>query len=143
MLLLEVIVQTVDDARAATEGGADRLEVVRAIREGGLTPSPSLVDEIRQATPLPLRVMVRGKAATTDAGRIRGCSARAGEFAAAVSTVSSPALRKSASWRSRSSRAVIAAAPGVPVTFHRAFDTLTEPSAPSTCLRRFPRSIAS
>ena len=33
-LLLEVIVQTEADARAAAEGGADRLEVVRAIRDG-------------------------------------------------------------------------------------------------------------
>ena len=39
-LLLEVIVQSEADARAAAEGGADRLEVVRAIRDGGLTPRP-------------------------------------------------------------------------------------------------------
>ena len=37
-LLLEVIVQTLADAREAASGGADRLEVVRAIRDGGLTP---------------------------------------------------------------------------------------------------------
>lgn len=38
-LLLEVIVQTVAAAREAAKGGADRLEVVRAIRDGGLTPA--------------------------------------------------------------------------------------------------------
>jgi copper homeostasis protein len=37
-MLLEVIVLSVEDARAAEEGGADRLEVVRDIHLGGLTP---------------------------------------------------------------------------------------------------------
>ena len=66
---IEVIVQTVDDARAAEAGGADRLEVVRAIRDGGLTPAQSLVEGIKRATPLPLRVMVRENAGfdTSDA----------------------------------------------------------------------------
>src|SRR5207248_5942002 len=68
-LLLEVIVQTLADAREAASGGADRLEVVRAIRDGGLTPLVSLVRSIAAEMPLPLRVMVRENAgyATHDA----------------------------------------------------------------------------
>ena len=58
-MILEVIVQTVDDARAAEDGGADRLEVVRDIGVGGLTPAIALVAAIQEATRLPLRVMVR------------------------------------------------------------------------------------
>src|SRR3954462_3158843 len=58
-LLLEVIVQSAADARASTEGGADRLEVVRAIDQGGLTPLLSVVQAITAETRLPLRVMVR------------------------------------------------------------------------------------
>src|SRR5215218_5426095 len=58
-MLLEVIVQTVDDALAAQDGGADRLELVRDLDVGGLTPSMALVDAIQDATQLPLRVMVR------------------------------------------------------------------------------------
>ena len=54
-----MIVQTVDDARAAEDGGADRLEVVRDIGVGGLTPAIALVAAIQAATRLPLRVMVR------------------------------------------------------------------------------------
>jgi copper homeostasis protein len=57
--LIEVIVQTVDDARAAEDGGADRLEVVRAIDVGGLTPDLAVVAAIASATSLPLRVMLR------------------------------------------------------------------------------------
>ena len=61
-MLLEVIVQTADDALAAQDGGADRLEVVRDIGVGGLTPSLALVDAIQAVTQLPLRVMVRENA---------------------------------------------------------------------------------
>jgi len=61
-LLLEVIVQSVADARAAARGGADRLEVVRAIRDGGLTPPVALVRGIAAEVSLPLRVIVRENA---------------------------------------------------------------------------------
>src|SRR5262245_44731088 len=62
IMLLEVIVQSLDDARAALAGGADRLEVVRAIEDGGLTPPIELVHEIAAHVGLPLRVMVRENA---------------------------------------------------------------------------------
>ena len=47
-VLLEVIVQTIADARAAAEAVSDRLEVVRAIGDGGLTPPLSLVQLSRR-----------------------------------------------------------------------------------------------
>jgi copper homeostasis protein len=58
-ILLEVIVQSVADAREAARGGADRLEVVREIDKAGLTPAPELVRAIAAEVGLPLRVMVR------------------------------------------------------------------------------------
>jgi copper homeostasis protein len=57
--LLEVIACTVEDAVEAKRGGADRLEVVRDIEAGGLTPSVDLVREIRNKVDLPVRVMLR------------------------------------------------------------------------------------
>jgi copper homeostasis protein len=59
MPLLEVIVCSVDDAVEAQKGGAGRLEIVRELRRGGLTPSYELVQEIREAVDLPMRVMLR------------------------------------------------------------------------------------
>ncbi len=56
---LEVIAASVADAVAATAGGADRLEVLRAIEVGGLTPPLETFARIRAATRLPLRVMLR------------------------------------------------------------------------------------
>jgi copper homeostasis protein len=57
--LLEVIACSVDDAIEARAGGADRLEVVRELHLGGLTPAFELVRDIKNAVDLPLRVMLR------------------------------------------------------------------------------------
>ena len=57
--VLEVIAYTVADAVAAQKGGANRLEIVRNLEQGGLTPSFELVREISETVDLPLRVMVR------------------------------------------------------------------------------------
>jgi copper homeostasis protein CutC len=60
--LLEVIALDAADARAAEEGGADRLEVVADMAADGLTPDPDLVAGLRAATSLPIRVMLRANA---------------------------------------------------------------------------------
>lgn len=122
---IEVIVQTVDDARAATEGGADRLEVVRSMRDGGLTPALSVVEAIKNATPLPLRVMVRENAGfeTSDA-EIEVLRAAAWNFANLNVDGLVAGFARSGELSLTEFSAVIEAAPGVPVTFHRAFDSL-------------------
>src|SRR5215831_14243249 len=58
-LTIEVIVCTLEDAVEAARGGADRLEIVRDLARGGMTPSIDLVRRIQREVPLPLRVMVR------------------------------------------------------------------------------------
>jgi copper homeostasis protein len=57
--LLEVAVAGVEDALAAAAGGADRLELNAALSLGGLTPSLGTLLEVRQATSLPVFVMLR------------------------------------------------------------------------------------
>lgn len=57
--LLEVIALHAADAERAEAGGADRLEVVGSMVADGLSPEPALVGQIRRATSLPLRVMLR------------------------------------------------------------------------------------
>ncbi len=57
--LLEVIARHPADAERAEAGGADRLEVLGSLDFGGLSPEPALVGQIRRATSLPIRVMLR------------------------------------------------------------------------------------
>jgi copper homeostasis protein len=57
--MLEVIASSVEDAVAAEQGGADRLELVRALEVGGLTPPLELVRAVRAAVQIPVRVMLR------------------------------------------------------------------------------------
>ena len=57
--LLEVIALHAADAERAEAGGADRIELVGSMQYAGLSPEPALVGEVRRATTLPIRVMLR------------------------------------------------------------------------------------
>src|SRR5262245_50099370 len=58
-ILLEVPVASVEDALAAQQGGADRLELNAALALGGLTPSLGTLLEVKGTVALPVLVMVR------------------------------------------------------------------------------------
>jgi copper homeostasis protein len=58
-VLLEVIATTVADAMAAARGGADRLELITAMGEGGLTPSIGMIEAVVAAVSIPVNVIVR------------------------------------------------------------------------------------
>jgi copper homeostasis protein len=58
-VLLEVIAETVEDAREAEQGGAARIELVRDLSRGGLTPPLALLEAVVKAVRIPVRVMVR------------------------------------------------------------------------------------
>ncbi len=58
-ILLETIVSSLDDARAAAAGGADRFELCAALAVGGLTPSLGTLAAIKAATSVPVMFMLR------------------------------------------------------------------------------------
>ena len=58
-VLLEVCVESADDAVAAVKAGADRIELNSALALGGLTPTPGLLVGVRPAVRVPLIVMAR------------------------------------------------------------------------------------
>jgi copper homeostasis protein len=127
-VLLEVIVQTVADAREAALGGADRLEVVRDIGEGGLTPSLALVRAIAAETSLPLRVMVRENGGySTDARELPRLQRAAADFAAAAVDGLVIGFARDGRLSLDDVVRVLEPAPEIPVTFHRAFDRLRDP----------------
>lgn len=74
--LLEVIALHPADAERAEAGGADRIELCGTLDEGGMSPTPALVSQVRAATSIQVRVMVRLRVGfSTDGGeavRLRG-----------------------------------------------------------------------
>jgi copper homeostasis protein len=139
-LLLEVIVLTVEDAVAATEGGADRLEVVRSIRDGGLTPPLPLVRAIATETNLPLRVMVRENADyALKPGELPALRRATAEFAAAGVDGIVMGFAHGDRLALDDLGRVLEEAPDVRVTFHRAFDALRDPLAAIDALTSVPQ----
>ena len=57
--MLEVIALHPADAERAEAGGADRVEVCGSLDDGGMSPTPQLVSQVRRATSIQVRVMVR------------------------------------------------------------------------------------
>lgn len=139
-MLLEVIVSTVADAREAARGGADRLEIVRDIASGGLTPPLELVRAIAAETGLPLRVMVRENPGfETDRSELDALRRAGSAFAAEGVDGIVLGFARGGEPLLDDVRRVIAAAPNVPATFHRAFDTLNDPIQAMTRLSTIPQ----
>lgn len=57
--VLEIIATTVDDAVNIRLGGGQRIELVSALSEGGVTPSYGLIKQVLAAVKIPVNVMIR------------------------------------------------------------------------------------
>eukprot|EP01065_Artemidia_motanka_P011444 TRINITY_DN16154_c0_g1_i2.p1 TRINITY_DN16154_c0_g1~~TRINITY_DN16154_c0_g1_i2.p1 ORF type:complete len:284 (+),score=74.26 TRINITY_DN16154_c0_g1_i2:60-854(+) len=134
---VEVCVDSLEGAAAAAAGGADRIEVCSALAAGGLTPSVGLLTGVAAASasaatragrPAPgLFVMLRHRAGDfcydgpdleTMVADVRGCLAACPH----VSGFVFGALTPEGDVDEPATRAVVAAASPLPVTFHRAID---------------------
>jgi copper homeostasis protein len=140
--LLEVIAASIDDALEAERGGAGRIELVRALSMGGLTPDLALVGSVSGRIKIPMRVMIRESDALTAHNaeefarledtvdclkqfEIQGLVfgfVRHGEVE--VKKVESLLQRMPDDWR---------------VTFHRAFESIADQAAAVDVLKRYPQ----
>lgn len=140
-MLLEVIADTLEDAVTAERCGADRIELITAVREGGLTPSFGLIEAVVSAVSIPVHVMVRPHSRSfrydrreleTMARDIR-LIRRSGAAGIVVG-----ALREDGTVDEEALRRLFDEAEGLSVTFHRAFDEAVDQFAALEELGGFP-----
>lgn len=138
--LLEVIACSVEDAVAAEAGGADRLEVISHYEVGGLTPQLEMVKEIAARVSIPLRVMVRESEPfeIQDEREIeRLCEAARAFAKLRVDGLVLGFLQHGGKAINHDLLArVLAAAPNLKATFHRAVEELPDHQSAITELKR-------
>jgi copper homeostasis protein len=139
-MLVEVIVCSVRDAIEAERGGARRLELVRDLHRGGLTPTIENVEAVLSAVMIPVRVMIR-EADGYDAGDPRQIDRLAG----VARRFASLGVQGLVCGFTRDRRidiaamdAVVAATGSARLTFHHAFDDLPDPAGALRDLERWP-----
>ncbi len=142
-LLLEIAAGSLVSALAAQQGGADRVELCEALETGGTTPSYGTLALARDRLRIQLFVLIRPRPGdflydTLEAEVMLrdietcvrlGCDGIVVGALDADGDIDEPLCRQ-----------LVAAAGPLPVTFHRAFDAVREPSA---ALEGFSRLLTS
>ncbi len=130
--LIEVCLDSAESARAAADGGADRVELCAGLVEGGITPSAGMIATTRQHIDIGLQVMIRPRGGDFCYSDLEAdCMLRDVELArdlGADGVVLGCLTPDGTVDRALTARLIAAAAP-LPVTFHRAFDMTREPAA--------------
>ncbi|MGE0884194.1 MAG: copper homeostasis protein CutC [Blastocatellales bacterium] len=133
MSKLEVIACSFEDAVAAERGGADRLEVISRYEAGGLTPPVEMVRQIAATVKIPLRIMLRETEpfVINEASEIeRLCEAARAFAEIGVEGLVLGFLKDGKTGKSIDHDLVariLACAPHLKATFHRAFEELNDP----------------
>ncbi|ANS76863.1 copper homeostasis protein [Paenibacillus yonginensis] len=139
---LEVIATCIEDAVTAEQGGADRIELITAIGEGGLTPGIGMVKRVVQTVRIPVHVMVRPHSRSfvysqpdqeVMAEEIKAI--RQAGAAGIVIGALTPAGRIDQAALER----WLPLAEGMNVTFHRAFDELADLNGGLAVLKVYPQ----
>ena len=126
--LIEVCVDSMESAREAVRGGADRLELCANLLIGGTTPSPSLIREAAKLG-VPVNVLIRprfGDFLFTQDEKQEQLEQIAQLKALGASGAVVGALRADGSLDTEFLAACRAAAKGLTLTLHRAFDVCAD-----------------
>ncbi|XP_012287326.1 copper homeostasis protein cutC homolog [Orussus abietinus] len=127
---MEICIDSVDSARNAITGGAFRLECCAALSEGGLTPTPGMIKQIRKSSDVPMYAMIRSRTGNFvysqeemdvmlyDLKLLKELGVNGFVFGA---------LTEDGEIATEPCREIISAASPLPVTFHRAFDETMNP----------------
>ena len=123
--LLEISVETLEAAKAAERGGADRIELCGSLSIGGVTPDDELLRAVREQVRIPIFSMVRPRAGNfvysgAEFSEMRSSIAEAKE--SGMDGVVLGVLKKDHRVDIERTRELVELARPLPVTYHRAFD---------------------
>lgn len=129
---LECCVDSVASACAAEAGGATRLELCANLIIGGTSPSPALFTRVHEAVNIPIRVLLRPRFGdflySADELAIL-CDEVHAFRALGADGIVTGCLTADGALDTEAMTRLIAAADGLPVTLHRAFDLCADPMA--------------
>jgi copper homeostasis protein len=128
--LVEVCVDSAEGCAAAHEGGADRVELVASLAEGGLTPSLGTIEIARAVAPIPIVLMIRPRGGDfVYSPHELATMERDIHFAKEldVAGVALGVLRADGTVDRERMRALVELVRPLEVCFHRAFDMTRDP----------------
>jgi copper homeostasis protein len=129
-LTYEVCVESAEAARAAQDGGAQRVELCAGLLEGGITPSAGMIGVARELLRIRLHVIIRPRGGDFCYSEPElAVMQRDVEMAKKLGAdgVALGILRPDGSVDAEQTAILIAAARPMSVTFHRAFDMTRDP----------------
>lgn len=129
--MIEIIASTLEDAKKIEVCGGDRIELVSALSEGGLTPSYGLMKKVVESVSIPVNVIIRPHSHSflysEEELEIMKQDIRIARELGANGVVIG-ALNEKKQICEISLQALLEAAEGLEVTFHRAIDELEDPA---------------
>ncbi len=140
--MLEIIAMTPEDARRIEACGGDRIELISAFSEGGLTPSYGMIEKVVEAVNIPVNVMVRPHAKSfvytkEEIEIMKKDIAIVKELGA--NGVVLGTLNEKGEICEELLQELLAACDGLEVTFHRAMDELSDPVEGIRLLSKYPQ----
>lgn len=127
--MIEIIATTPEDARRIEACGADRIELISAFSEGGLTPSYGMIEKVVQTVRIPVNIMIRPHAKSFVYTReeidiMKKDIAAAKELG--VNGIVFGALNEHGEVSEECVRELIECCSGIDITFHKAIDMLSD-----------------
>ncbi|MFD2682633.1 copper homeostasis protein CutC [Bacillus seohaeanensis] len=143
-MLIEVIVQTKEEAIEAQKLGADRLELVSGIGEGGLTPSYGTIKQVLGSVSIPVQIMIRPHSyhfeyTETDLDTIYEDIKNVINLGG--TRIVFGALNKDKTINQEVLRNIINISPKLDITFHRAFDEVPSQTEAYHTLLEFKQNV--
>lgn len=140
--MIEIIATTIEDAIRIDKYGGDRIELVSALTEGGLTPSYSLIKNVVKNVSIPVNVMIRPHAKSFIYSKEEIKLMKEDIIIAKELKANGVVLGVLSTENKICEEALIElleVCDGLDVTFHKAIDELSDPVLGTQILSKYPQ----